>query len=158
MIISRAPDQKAIEHSNSDALVAVRHELVECYALAFDVVAELDSFRPMIVFEHSINRLRERIERQNESYDSVMKIARLQEPLLEAAFLDPMHRHLLVQMQDEMRRCFQKFDTSMQQKLEEVEHRVVVSIRDILPSIIREEMQKLLAEQEGSTSLDDRGN
>ena len=68
-----------------------------------------------------------------------------------------MHSELLVKMQQEMRGSFQALEEGMQKRLEEVEQRVVASVRDILPDIICEEMQKLLIEQKGSADLDDRG-
>jgi hypothetical protein len=166
IIVLRASDQKAIEHGTSDALVAVRHELVECYALAFQVVTELEPMasgslsRMMFSFAFvpkMIDGVLEKIERQNERFESVMKMARLQEPSAEAALLGRMHRELLAKMQQEMRGCFQTLEEGMQKRLGEVEQRVVASVRDILPGIIREEMRKLLVEQKGSAGLDDRG-
>ena len=69
-----------------------------------------------------------------------------------------MHRELLAKTQQEMRGCFRTLEEGMQKRLEQVEQRVVASVRDILPGIIREEMRKLLVEQqEGSADLDDRG-
>jgi hypothetical protein len=55
-----------------------------------------------------------------------------------------------------MRGCFQKLEEGIQKRLEEVEQRVIASVRDILPGIIREEIRKLLIEQKVSASLDDR--
>ena len=97
IIALRASDQKVIEHGTSDAMVFVRHELVECYALAFRVVTESEaiiyhatsrlthSFR--FEFEPKIHMMLEEIERQNERFESVMKMARLQEASTEAALL-----------------------------------------------------------------------
>lgn len=166
IIVLHASDQKAIEHGTSDALVAARHELVECYALAFRVVTELESMVSRSASKVMYLRLfglkmidgaLEKIERQNERFESVMVLARLQEPSTEAALLGRMHRELLAKVQQEMRGCFQTLEEGMQKRLEEVEQRVVASVRDILPGIIREEMRKLLVEQKGSAGLDDRG-
>lgn len=161
IIISlRASDQKTIEHGTFDALVAVRHELVECYALAFRMVAELDlSFsKPLLRLSFlSLDKTLEMIKQQDERFESVMKMARLQEPSTEAALLDQMYRELLAKMQQEMRGCFQTLEESMQKRSEEVEQRVVASVREILPGIIREEMRKLLVERKDPAGLDDCG-
>jgi hypothetical protein len=165
IIVLRTSDQKAIEHGTSDALVAARHDLVECYALAFQVMTELERIvsRPNFWRVSSalgpkmIDGVLEKIERQNERLESVMKIARLQEPSMEAVLLGRMHRELLAKMQQEIRGGFQILEEGMHKRLEEVEQRVMGSVRDILPGIIRKEMQELLVEQKGSAGLDDRG-
>lgn len=159
IIALRTSDQKAIEHSASDHLVAVRHELVETYALAFHVVMELIliSRRYRIVSSLAINSILKVMIEQNERFESVMKLARLEEPSAEAALLGEMHRELLAKMQQEMRGGFQTLEDGMQKRLEELEQRVVTSVREILPGIIREEMRRLLVEQKDSGSLNDGG-
>ena len=157
-----------IEHGTSDALEAARHELVEYYALAFQMVIESETalsrstprawyLLGKVKLPGHVKRLLASIEEQNTRFELVMKTARLQEPSPEAALLDPMHRELLAKMQQEMHGHFQMLEEGMQKRLEEVEQRVVASVRDILPGIIREEMRKLLLEQKGSAGLDDRG-
>ena len=162
IIVLRASDQKTIEHGTSDALVLARHELVMCYALAFRLVTEFISRSTSrslfgLLYEPKIDKLLEGIKQQNERFESVMKMARLQEPSTEAALLGRMDRELLAKMQQEMRGCFQTLEEGMQKRLEEVEQRVIASVRDILPGIIREEMRKLLVEQKGPAGLDDCG-
>lgn len=159
----RAIDQKAIEHSTSDDVAAARHELVACYALAFGIVAETEWTKTNPMRTMAIPRIRsdiktmvERIQQQNERVEDLMKIVRLQEPSAEVVLLGQMHSELLTKMQKEMRGCFQTLEESMQKNLEEVEKRVVASVQDILPSIIREEMRKLLAEQKGLAGVDNR--
>lgn len=159
-ITLRSLDQKAIEHSTSDDFIAVRHELVECYALAFQVVMESGLLNSrmrlkMLLSPHryNIGRMIEGVERQNERVENLMKIIRLHEPSTEALLLGQMHRELLAKMEQEMRGCFQTLEESMQKNLAEVEKRVVASVQDILPGIIRDEMRKLLAEQKGSAGL-----
>lgn len=85
-----------------------------------------------------------------------MKVIRLQEPSTDVVLLRQIHSELLAKMQEEMRVSFLKLEESMQKNLEEVEKRVVASVQDILPSIIREEMRKLLTEQKRSASPDNR--
>ena len=152
IILLRASDQKAIEHGNSDALVAMRHELVECYALAFRVVTELESmlsdpfssifFRSRM--EKSLENALEKVEQQNKRFESLMKLARPPEPSIAAALLG------------EMRGCVQTLEEGTQKRLEEAEQHIVASDRDILPAIIREELRKLLVEQKDSVGLDHR--
>ena len=169
MIISlRASDQKMLEHGTSDALVPVRHALVECYAMAFQVLTRLEpprygakSIYFRIWFNHSgfkseIHELLESVERQDKRFESVMKIARLQEPSTDAALLHRMHADQLTITRQEMRACFLGLEGGMRERLEEMEQRVVASVRDILPGIIREEMRKLLLEQKGPAGLDDQ--
>ena len=87
----RASDQKAIENGTSDVWVAARHELVECYVLAFQALMDFGfTFRVNFTFmsePKTIDGVLEKIERQNERFESVMKMARLQEPSMEAALL-----------------------------------------------------------------------
>jgi hypothetical protein len=107
IIVLWASDQKAIEHSTSDVLVAIRYELVELYALAFREVAELESIVShsfpkktlslTIKFKYKIEDV-QKFEQRNERFESVMKIARLQELSMETLFLDQMHRDLLAKM------------------------------------------------------------
>ncbi|KFZ06683.1 hypothetical protein V501_07178 [Pseudogymnoascus sp. VKM F-4519 (FW-2642)] len=153
-IALRAIDQKAIEHSTSDDVAAARHELVACYALAFGIVAETEWTKTNPMRTMAIPRIRfdikemvVGIQQQNKRVENLMKIVRLQEPSAEVVLLGQMHSELLAKMQKEMRGCFQTLEESMQKNLEEVEKRVVASVQDILPGIIREEMRKLLAEQ-----------
>jgi hypothetical protein len=133
--------------------------LVETYALAFHVVMELIliSRRYRIVSSLAINSILKVMIEQNERFESVMKLARLEEPSAEAALLGEMHRELLAKMQQEMRGGFQTLEDGMQKRLEELEQRVVTSVREILPGIIREEMRRLLVEQKDSGSLNDGG-
>ena len=162
IIVLRAPDQKTIEHGTSDALVVARHELVEFYALAFQLLMEIGfprfrKFTEIFSGSKMIDKMIGKVLEKNELFESVMKMARLQEPSMEATLLGRMHRELLANMQQEMRGCFQTLEEGMQKRLEEVEQRVVVAVQDMLPRIIREEMRKLLVEQKSSAGLDDRG-
>ena len=169
IIISlRASDQKMLEHGTSDALVAVRHALVECYSMAFQVLTRLEPlvFRAKNKFllilcnsnglQPEIDKLLESVERQDKRFESVMKIARLQEPSTEAALLHRMHADQLTITGQEIRACFHELEGGMRERLEEMEQRVVASVRDILPGIIPEEMRKLLLEQKGPAGLDDQ--
>lgn len=95
------------------------------------------------------------VEQQNERVENLMKVIRLQEPSADVLFRQ-MHSELLAKVQEEMRGSFLKLEESMQKNLEVVEKRVVASVQDILPGIIREEMRKLLAEQKRSAGPDNR--
>jgi hypothetical protein len=59
---------------------------------------------------------------------------------------------VLRKTRDEIREGFRTLDGDMQKRMTDLEHRVVASIRDILPGIIREEMGKLLGEQRGDAN------
>jgi hypothetical protein len=158
LVILRAPDQMMIEHRSSDAFAAARYVLVELYAFLFQAVSELEA----IVLRSKRNKLIwavkgkpfddifERLTSQNEKFESYIKIAQVQEPPVNAAILDGIHHDLLDQTQQDLRECFQTLEMSIQQRLEELEQRVVASVQDILPSIIREELRKALAEQRSS--------
>lgn len=155
----RALDQKEIEHGTSDDLLAARHGLVECYTLAFQAVAVFGGVaarRPLRRFLSEAMEIVEGVEQQNERVENLMKVIRLQEPSTDVVLLRQMHSELLAKMQGEMRGSFLKLEEGMQKNLEEVEKRVVASVQDILPGIIREEMRKLLAEQKRSAGPDNR--
>ncbi|KFY65475.1 hypothetical protein V496_02547 [Pseudogymnoascus sp. VKM F-4515 (FW-2607)] len=106
-----------------------------------------DKLSRFFVSEKAINAkgMVKGVEQQNERVENLMKVIRLQEPSTDVVLLRQMHSELLAKMQEEMRVSFLKLEESMQKNLEEVEKRVVASVQDILPGIIREEMRKLLA-------------
>lgn len=85
-------------------------------------------------------------DRQYERFESVMRIARLQQ-LSSAEAAGEMQHELLKRTRKEVREGLQALDEDMQERLAGLEHRVVASIRDMLPGIIREEMHKVLAGQ-----------
>ncbi|KAH8657654.1 hypothetical protein BX600DRAFT_499745 [Xylariales sp. PMI_506] len=156
LVIQRASDQKVIEHSTSENMMTARHELVEYYNVAFRVVMQLsmmatqsqmNRFKRFLIKPESnqINELLQKLEEQNERFELVMKMVRDQEPSTEDT-LGKMQHALLASMQQEMRESFQTLEDGMQKRLAEVEQRVVASVRDMLPAIIREEMRKLLVE------------
>jgi benzoyl-CoA reductase/2-hydroxyglutaryl-CoA dehydratase subunit BcrC/BadD/HgdB len=89
--------------------------------------------------------------RQHERFESVMRIARLHE-LSSADAAKEMQHELLRKTRDEIREGFRTLDEGMQKRITDLEHRVLASIRDILPGIIREEMGKLLGEQRGDAN------
>ncbi|KAG6355225.1 hypothetical protein INS49_004306 [Diaporthe citri] len=85
-ILPLASSQMAIERSTSDELRIARHELVKCYALAFEVVSrvlqQLQSSKgmttPLAARTIKWDSLNE-FQRQYEKLESLMRIARLQE-------------------------------------------------------------------------------
>ncbi|KAL9070784.1 MAG: hypothetical protein Q9157_005686 [Trypethelium eluteriae] len=140
IIVLRTSDQNAIEHGTSDAMM-----MTELDRLLFS----RSNVKDVRIRPSDISMMLEGVEQQDKRFESVMKMARLQEPFTEAALLDRMHRELLAKMQQEIRGCFQTLEEGMQKRLEEVEQGVVASIGDRLPGIILEEMRKLLVEQKG---------
>lgn len=160
----RALDQKMIEHGDSETLASARHELVKLYALSFRAVAELElvlgrSNRTKLMFAFKkpvFDDLLANVEDQNARVESIMNVARLSEPQLDAALIDRTHTELLTRMREELDGHFHMLEQGMQQRLEEVERRVVASVQDMLPGIIREEMRKVLAEHQSSTSESDQ--
>ena len=158
-----------IEEGTSNALVTVRNELVGLYALAFQVIEDLEqnvfhlrqnSMKASAVWPYSkidVRKMLEGIESRNERLKMVMEIARPQNQdqglSREGALFDRMHRELSAGMQQEVHRGFQTLEESIQNRLEQVEQRVIVSVRDVLPGIIHEEMRNL---QKDSASSDDR--
>lgn len=152
-VVQLAASQKAIEHGTSDDLLAARHEMVKCYALAFEVVSKSSQQLPKrgrsSLWKY-MNGARwgflEEFHRQSESFESVMRIARLQEPS-EADTVSKLHDELFKKTQQEIREGLQTLEEGMEKRLADLEHRVVQSVQDLLPGIIREEMRKLLAEQ-----------
>ena len=164
LVVLRAPDQMEIELGTSDALVAARYELVKFYASLFHAVSEVESIvlrskKNKVFFTLKAKMLDEMFQdpnRQNERFESVLKIVRAQKPPEKAESLERMHHDLLEKMQQELHECFRALEQHMQKRLAEVEQRVVASVQDILPIIIREEMRKALAEQKSSIVEDGR--
>lgn len=151
-VVQLAASQKAIEHGTSDDLLAARHEMVKCYALAFEVVSkslqQLPKRRASLWKQMNGARwdFLEEFHRQSESFESVMRIARLQEPS-DADTVSKLHDELFKKTQQEIREGLHTLEEGMEKRLADLEHRVVQSVQDLLPGIIREEMRKLLAEQ-----------
>ena len=104
----------------------------------------------IILFHHKFindfEKLLAKIESQHEYLKMLMELSR------QDALLSRTHREPLVGMQQEMHRDFQRLEESMQKRLEEVEQRVLASVRDVLPGLIREEMRNL---QENSATSND---
>lgn len=158
-VVQLTSSQKAIEHSTSDDLLAARHEMVKCYVLAFEVVSQssqqLKKRSRSFLFKqiHGARwEFMDGFDRQVERFESVMRIARLQEPS-DTDTVSKMHDELFKKTQLEIREGLQTLEQGMQQRLADLEHRVVQSVQDILPGIIREEMRKLLAEQRGTANI-----
>lgn len=159
-VVQLAASQKAIEHGTSDDLLAARHELVKCYALAFEAVRKSlqqlpKRSRSSLYVWKTMNGARrdflEEFHRQSESFESVMRIARLQEPS-DADTVSKLHDELFKKTQQEIREGLQTLEEGMEKRLADLEHRVVQSVQDLLPGLIREEMRKLLAEQRQSAN------
>lgn len=128
--------------------------MVKCYALAFEVVRktlqQLPKRSRSSFLWKQMNGARwdflEEFHRQSESFEAVMRIARLQEPS-DADTVSKLHDELFKKTQREIREGLQTLEEGMEKRLANLEHRVVQSVQDLLPGIIREEMRKLLAEQ-----------
>ncbi|KAK7701472.1 hypothetical protein SLS64_010216 [Diaporthe eres] len=157
--------QKIIEHGTSDELLAARHELANCYALALELV-----YRGLETLARSkrrklsamfwafkgdqrvdFQRYLDEIQRGSERVESLVRITRLQEPF-NADTASKMQHELLEKTQQEVREVFRTHEEYVQKELASLEHRIVDSVRDMLPGIIREEMRKLLAEQRENTN------
>lgn len=103
----------------------------------------------------SWNRMMGEFQRQREKFESVMRMSRLQEPsdahiVTEGSGTDTankMQHTLLEESQQCILESFQSPEEDVQKSLAGLEQRVLESVRDMLPAIIREEMHKLLAEQ-----------
>lgn len=161
----RTLDQKMIEHGSSETLATARHELVKLYALSFRAVTELEFVlgrfnrtKLMFAFKKTMfDELLANVEEQNARVESIMNMARLSEPTLDAALIDRTHNDLLTKMRQELDEHFQTLEHGMQQRLEEVERRIVASVQDMLPGIIREEMRRVFAEHQGpANEIDQR--
>lgn len=126
--------------------------MVKCYALAFEVVSKSLQQLPKrrVSLWKQMNGARwdflEEFYRQSESFESVMRIARLQEPS-DADTVSKLHDELFKKTQREIREGLQTLEEGMEKRLAELEQRVVQSVQDLLPGIIHEEMRKLVAEQ-----------
>lgn len=127
--------------------------MVKCYVLAFEVVSQssqqLKKRSRFFLFKQmqgSRWEFMDGFDRQVERFESVMRLARLQGPS-ETDTVSKLHDELFKKTQQEIRVGMQTLEEGMQKRLEDLEHRVVQSVQDILPGIIREEMRKLLAEQ-----------
>lgn len=163
-ILQMASSQKSIEHGTSDGLRIARLELVKCYALAFEVVSQglkrlkfRNRSRMMVALLMKgdnmlgTQQLLDEFQRQHERFESLMKIASPQEPF-DADTSIKMQQEMLDKTQQEIREGLRAVEDGMQKRLADLEHRVVESIRDMLPGIIREEMRKLLVEQRENTN------
>lgn len=145
--------QKEIEYGISNHLLPARKELVKCYALAFEVASRYINQRQMrgrASYGHVLSTIGgdglKEFRAQHERFESVMKEARLEEPFFSNLAKKAEH-DALQKVRQEMREGFQALDEDTQERLTSLEHRVVGSIRDMLPGIIREEMHKVLAGQ-----------
>lgn len=159
--------QKTIEHDSSDELLAARHELVNCHALAMELVSRgsklvrlgLSKGRMIKALFWPPRRdklvdLQRRLDEIIRLYESVavMRVAHLQEPF-NADTAGKMQHELLEITQQEIRAGLRTHEENMQNKLASLEHRIVESVREMLPGIIREEMRKLLAEQREDANM-----
>lgn len=147
-VLQLASSQKAIERSFSDEMLIARHDLVKCYALAFEVVSrvlqQLQESKRMegLLAARTIqwDSLGE-FQRQYERFESLMRIARLQE-LSSADRASKMQHEVMNKTRSEVRESFKALDAAMQRRFTGLEDRVA-SFRDEMPRIIREEMCKL---------------
>lgn len=158
--------QKTIEHGTSDELLAARHELVNCYALALElvyrgldylVISKRNRITAMfLAFKGDqwvdFQRYLDEIQRGSERVESLVRITRLQEPF-NADTASKMQHELLEKTQQGVQEVFRTHEENMQKELASLEHRIMESVRDMLPGIIREEMRKLLAEQREDANM-----
>lgn len=154
-MIQLSSSEKAIENDTSGHLLAARHELVKCYSLGLEVLSRALQQQQdqqtkkvaQLVFRRAFELdLLDEFLGQCENFESVMRIGYLQGPSSTPAASE-MLPELLKQMRKEIREGFQNLDDDMQKRMADLEHRVVASIRDALPGIIRDEMRKCLDEQ-----------
>ncbi|KAK7731919.1 hypothetical protein SLS63_005217 [Diaporthe eres] len=159
-MVKLASSQKVIENGPPDDLIVARLELVKCYTLALEAVSEALCTVERQHGSRFIRSLNDRpsgwerladFQQQSERVESIMRLARLERPF-DGDRASKVQHELLKTTQQEIRNSFRTHEEGMQKGLAVLEHRIVDSVRDMLPGIIREEMRKLLAEQRENTN------
>lgn len=145
--------QKEIEYgTSSDDFLVARKELVKCYTSAFEVASRCIQRRLKRESQGVEGDYLDEFHTQYGRFESVMRIARLQNSSV-ANTAGKMDHNVLNKLRQEIREGFQIHEEETQKELAGLENRIVESVRNMLPGIIREELRKLLAEQREDANM-----
>lgn len=149
IVESRKALQSVVEHDNSGVYAAARVELTELYKLAFMLVAPSMKFTGMrwLMFfnpqlsDHSHNALLYSLLNQDRRFMSAManaSAASVQTTNLESRIARELH--------GEIQRNKYELDERFMVALRDIERRILDTVRETLPGMIREEIKKAIQE------------
>lgn len=159
IVESRKLDQSVVENDNSGVYAAARVELTELYKLAFMLVATfiesleslekgilrykiLMAFKPSLSTRHT-DALWSSLLNQDQNFMSAMLMANTSAVSVQTTNLES---RIMRELHGEIQRNKYEVDERFMVALRDIEGRILDTVRETLPGMIREEIQKAIQE------------